>query len=335
MKTRPYSYSQIQTYASCPRKYAFRYIHLLSPLQESEHDLRFGKAWDAALNAIYTGLSISKAQEAFAAAYPECEYPAQLPFWSPGKSFQSGLDAIPEYVERWADDDRYWEVLSVQSRETHDDESRIVVLDLVVRDRRDGVVYGVDNKTTGKYLDSHYSAQFDPHSQIRQYVRHLQEKYGEVGGFYINAASFRNRSKAYTPRKGPDKGKQLPAGDWRDYKRLLFNPNHDAIAQEVASFDGWVSKIEQDKRSSNWAYNTDQCVRGSLVCPYHKICSAGYQWPKDAMLIEQYYQRRCQELVNGERCWLVPEHEGEHDATRPQVPEYEVDLSDELEDAEA
>lgn len=335
MSTRPYSYSQIQTYAACPTRYKFKYVDQLSPLQESDHDLRFGKAWDAALNTYYSGGTILESQHAFANAYPEGDYPAQLPYWSPGKSFQSGWDAVPEYVERWKDDDQWWEVLTVQEREASgDDDERIVVLDLVVRDRRDGMVYGVDTKTTGKYLDSQYASQFDPHSQIRQYVRHLQEKWGEVGGFYISVTSFRNRSKAYTPRKGPDKGIQLPAGDWRDYKRYLFNPNHDAIEQEKRSFSNWVAKIQADRNSQSWAYNTDQCVRGSMTCPYHRICSAGYDWPNDAMLIEPWYRQRCLEIVGGERCWLAPSHEGEHDATKPQQADYQVDLSEEIEEAE-
>lgn len=335
MKTHRYSYSQIGTYAACPTRYKFRYVDKLSPFAEPDHDLRFGRAWDAALNALYLGGSVTKAQHAFAESYPEREYPAQLPYWSPGKSFMGGYSAIPQYVERWREDDRYWEVLTVQSREHKDgdDESRTVVLDLVVRDKRDGMVYGVDNKTTGKYLDAAYSSQYDPHSQIRQYVRHLQESYEDVGGFYINATSFRHRTKAYTPRKGPDKGVQLPAGDWCDFKRLLFNPNQDAIAQEKGSFSNWIRKIEGDRQSSDWAYNTDQCVRGQIVCPYHRICSAGYQWPKDAMLIEQYYQRRCLSLVDGERCWLAPDHEGECDPTKPVLPDYEVDLNEEMEDA--
>ena len=331
-----YSYSRVSTYATCPRLYQLRYIHQLSPLQESEHDLRFGKAWDAALNVYYRGQGVEQSQVAFIEAYPENEYPDPLPYWSPGKSFAAGISGLNQYVQKWREDDAWWEVLTVQSRDEKDgdDESRVVVLDLVVRDKRDGMVYGVDSKTTGKYLDAQYAAQFDPHSQIRQYVRHLQEEYGEVGGFYINAASFRHRTKAYTPRKGPDKGVQLPAGDWQDFKRYLFNPNAEAINQEKASWSNWIRKIESDVASGDFAYNTDQCVRGPLTCPYHKICSAGYTWPNDAMLIEPWYRQRCLLLVNGERCWLAPEHDGPCDSTRPAQADYEVNLDDEVEDAE-
>lgn len=330
-----YSYSQLSTYAACPTRFKFRYVDQLSPLAEPDHDLRFGRAWDAALNCIYMGGDVADAQHDFSQSYPEDEYPPQLPFWSPGKSFAGGLAAIPQYVEKWLEDDRNWEVVSVQSREHKDgdDESRTVVLDLVIRDRRDGLIYGVDNKSTGKYLDANYASQFDPHSQIRQYVDFLQSKYGECGGFYINAASFRHRTKAYTPRKGSDKGVQLPAGDWCDFKRYLFTPNQQAVKQEQQSFSNWVRKIELDREQGSWAYNTDQCVRGPIVCPYHEICSAGYTWPEDAELITQHYQLRCLRLVDGQRCWLAPNHEGECDPTKPVQPDYEVDLNEEIEEA--
>lgn len=338
--THRYSYSQIQTYATCPTLYKFRYVDALVPLGGgSEHDLRFGKAIDAALNAYYGGdRLVNEAQEAFHYSYPESEYPATLPYWSPGKTFQNGLNAIAAYAEHWQEDDQHWQVVGVQSSQRTEediDSDRLVKIDLVIRDTRDGLIYGVDHKSTGKYLDKDYSAKFDPHSQIRQYVDRLQRKYGECGGFYVNALSFRHRTKAYTPRSGPDKGVQLPAGDWYSFKRLVFTPNAEAVSAERANFDSWVRKIEADRESSQWGYNTDQCVRGPLVCPYHQICSSGYSWPGDEELIRNYYQQRCVRLAsNGERCWLEPGHEGEHDSTRPQIQEFEVDVDDEIEEAE-
>lgn len=331
-----YSYSQISTYQSCPLLYKFKYVDHLAVIGESEHDLRFGKAWDCALNVLYGRGTVFNAQNAFVQSYPRHEYPAALPYWSPGKSFQSGLDAVEEYAERYQEEDQYWEVVSIQSRDkatTDDGDSRTVVLDLVVKDRRDGLIYGVDNKTTGKYLDSDFWLQFDPHSQIRQYVDHLQRKYGECGGFYINAASFRHRSKAYTPRKGPDKGVQLPAGDWRDFKRMVFNPNQEAIQAERDNFSNWVRKIEGDREAGSWGYNTQYCKRGPIICPFHKICSSGWSWPRDRELIEHHYQERCPLIVDGERCWLTPEHEGGCDPTRPVVVEPEVEFDEEIEEA--
>jgi hypothetical protein len=332
--THRYSYSQISAYASCPTLYKLRYEDQLVQIGESEHGLRFGKAWDAALNVLYSPQgSVKAAQQAFIDSYPEADYPLALPLWSLGKSFQSGLDGIIEYARHYHEEDGNWEVVSVQSRDKHetsDGDERTVVLDLVVRDARDGMIYGVDSKTTGKYLNSDYWLQFDPHSQIRQYVDHLQSKYGECGGFYINAASFRNRTKAYTPRKGPDKGVQLPAGDWREFRRMCFNPNREAIEAERGNFTSWVRKIETDRESGEWGYNTQYCKRGPIVCQYHKICSSGYQWPRDQQLIEAHYRQCCTRIAkNGERCWLTPGHEGEHDSTRPVVQDYEIDIAEE------
>lgn len=337
--THRYSYSQIQTYATCPTLYKFRYVDALVPLGgEPEHDMRFGKAIDAALSAYYVGeRSVLQAQGAFELSYPESEYPATLPYWSPGKTFHNGLKAIAAYAQHWYDENQYWQIVGVQSsqRSEDDDSDRLVKIDLVIRDLRDGLIYGVDFKSTGKYLDKDYSAKFEIHSQIRQYVDRLQRKFGECGGFYIDALSFRHRTKAYTPRQGPDKGVQLPAGDWHSFKRMVFTPNADAVNAERNNFDSWVRKIEADRSSGQWGYNTDQCVRGPLICPYHQICSSGYTWPRDEDLIRNYYQQRCVRLAsNGERCWLEPGHEGEHDPTRPQGQEFEIDIAeDNIEEA--
>ena len=77
-----YSYSQIQKYAECPLKYRYRYVDQLIPLAgEPEHDLRFGRAIDAALSAYYVNNhSVVEAKAAFITTYPLAEYPATLPY---------------------------------------------------------------------------------------------------------------------------------------------------------------------------------------------------------------------------------------------------------------
>lgn len=332
-----YSHSQLQVYAACPLKYKYRYVDQLMPrVVGDEHDLRYGRAMHAGL-AVWYGKdgTLNQAREAFAASYPESEYPAVLPNWSQGKTFQGGLSALKGYVDHWLDEDGNWEVLTVERSYVDESErDRLVKLDLVVRDERDGLVYGVDHKITGKYLDKDYPSQFDPHSQIRQYVKSLQQQYGEVGGFYINALSLKHRSKAYNPSRGPNKGMNLPAGDWYEFKRYTFNPNREAVEAETDNIRAWMGRIELDKETGLWGYNTDQCVRGPFICDYHKMCSRGYTYPRDMELITDDYRRQCLRLANnGERCQLEPDHEGEHDPTRPVQPDYEVDLSEEIEEA--
>lgn len=335
-----YSYSQISTYAACPLKYKLRYVDNLTPLQEGgQHDLRFGKAIHNALAVLYgPGGSVRSAREAFAAAYPVSEYPFPLPAWSQGKSFQGGCAALTAYGEFWREEDTHWQVIAVEQMGFDDgEERRMVKLDMVVRDSRDGLVYGVDHKVTGKYLDANYWAAFDPHSQIRQYVDWLTKQYGRCGGFYMNALSLRYRSKSYTPRSGPDKGVQLPAGDWYAFKRMCFNPNAEALALESDSYRFWVNQIQNSRSTGAWGYNTDHCVRGPIFCEYHGMCSKGYSWPQDRELIEAYYRERCPRLAKeGERCQLAPHGpEIEHDSTAPVREDPVVDLAEDvIEEAE-
>src|SRR5438128_419246 len=139
--TQRYSHSMLSLYRTCPLRFRFHYIDHLVPLQPSgRHDLDFGRAWDAALNEIYRGHEDS-AEQAFTEAYHPEDYPDPLPLWSQGKSYANGLAAIRAYSDRWTDDDQFWDVLSIQQPEHGEDNDRTLKLDLVVRDRRDGLVY--------------------------------------------------------------------------------------------------------------------------------------------------------------------------------------------------
>lgn len=319
-----HSDSSLSLYRSCPLKYRLARIEGLQSLQPgSRHDLDYGKAVDAALNTLYSpNGTVKTAQEAFAEAYPADEYPTELPRWSQGKSFANGLAAIAGYARRWYEDDQHWDVVRVQELEStgESEYGRVVRLDLVVRDKRDGLIYGCDNKSTGKYLDSSYWTQFEPHSQIRSYALHLKQQYGSYGGFYINAISFRHRAKAYTPRKGPQKGVPLPAGDWFDFARVCFNPNSECLALEAANTAYWINRIEQDTALGIFGYNTAECHRGGIECEFWKICSAGWTWPGDEEIISNYYRQACLALIGVEdRCQLDRGHQGPHSPDAPKV----------------
>lgn len=331
---RPYSHSQLQTYRACPVKYKFYYVDQLASLQPgSRHDLDFGKAWHEAMRVLYTNGSVLEAQEAFADAYDSSQYPNPLPVWSQGKSFINGYNAVGEYPERWQEDDQYWKVLSVEELKAERDDDYILRLDLVVQDTRDGQVYGVDHKATGKYLDQKYWMGFDPDSQIRFYADYITRKYGHCGGFYINAASFKHRSKAVTPRSGPDKGRQLPAGDWFSFARMLFNPNENALQLERDNMVYWTQRIQQDRQTGQWGYNDQQCYRGGIECEYLKICSAGYQWPRDRELLLSYYRQQCLEVLQDGRCVLDAGHDGDHLPTLPPEADFVIETDEEIEEA--
>lgn len=331
MAQRKYSHSMLSLYRACALKFRLRYEDRLVPTQPaSRHDADYGNAWDAGLNTLYAkDGSVKKAQEAFAATYPQATYPSVLPMRSQGKTFSNGLAALKSYAARWREEDAHWTVLSIQDRDKDAEVDKILKLDLVVQDDRDGQVYGIDSKTTGGYLDNNYWMRFDPDSQVRFYTDHIKSKYGHCGGFYINAASFKHRSKAYTPRSGPDKGIQQPAGDWHSFARMVFNPNEDCLQLERDNFAYWVGRIEADRLSGTWGYNTQSCHMYGQECEYFKLCSAGYSWPRDEELILNHYRQMCPRVLDAGRCQLDLDHEGECDATPAQpANDYDVQLED-------
>lgn len=311
----------LSLYRACPLKFAFRYEYKLVPIQPpSAHDSNFGSAWDAGLSAWYRDGRADKALDAFAVAYPQSRYPATLPVNSQGKTFDNGLMALAAYITRWQEEDTHWTVLHVQEKMTSEDGERSLKLDMIVRDDRDGLVYGVDTKTTASYLDGKYWSRYEPNSQVRMYTDHVNERFGHCGGFIINAASFKHRSRAY---------KGEPAGDWFNFARMTYNPNANALQLERDNFDYWVGRIESDRLSGNWGYNDQSCHQYGRECEYYQICSSGYSWPQDEELILNHYRQMCPRVLAEGRCQLDLGHTGDCDPTIPITEDYQVEAETE------
>jgi hypothetical protein len=335
-----FSHSMLSLYRSCPLKFRYRYEEHLTPLQPpSRHDMDYGNAIHKALAVLYgEDGSIKLAQEAFANAYPADRFPDPLPPWSQGKTFENGLAVIRGYAKRWYEEDRHWKVLHIEDYVKEEGEdARSVRLDLIVEDQRDEQVWAIDHKVTGQYLDTNYFSRFEPDSQVRTYVDHVKKRFGHCGGFIINAITCKHRSKAYTPRQGPNKGIQQPAGNWYDFARVAFNPNSECLQLETDNTAYWVARIRQDRESGLWGYNTEQCHRGGVECEYLKLCAAGYSLPSDEELVLSYYRRQCPVILEGGRCQSNMGHEGWHDARirTMDTTDYSVstDEEEEMEDA--
>ena len=326
--TTSYSHSAIQLYRLCPLRFKGHYIDCLEPLQPpSRHDLDFGAAWHAGVAWLRDGSTVDEARVKFTMAYPPSAYPNPLPSYRnsiSGKSYSNGLNALQVYRDRWEDDDRHHEVLHVEERMTNND-GHTLKLDLITRDRRDGQVYGWDSKTTSSYLNGDYWQRYDPDSQVRFYTDHIKAKYGHCGGFYIDAARFYHYTKAYTPRTGPEKGVQKPAGDYVDFARMLFNPNEDCLQLERDNREYWIGRIEHDKTTGLWGYNDQACRQYGRECEYLKLCSAGYTFPRDEELVLSYYRQQCPRVLDAGRCQLGLDHAGECDPSVPVQDDYEIE----------
>jgi hypothetical protein len=292
--TTTYSHSQLDSYKQCPLRYFYEYEVGLRKRgdESSDHHLRFGEAIHEGLRHLYLGDTLKAAQEAFLSTYPVQLDPTDL-----AKTRENGVVALASYARRWRDEDRKWKVVSCEKADARED-GYIVHLDLVMENLEQGGIYGFDHKTTGKYLNSDYWLQFNPNSQITQYVKFIKERYGECDGFYINALSFRFRQHAY---------KGEPAGFWNAFERQMFNRNEEQLTIEQRSESDWIADIERSREVGVWRINTNSC----RFCSYRAICAAGWSYPQDQELIEVQYRQVCNRTTEElRRCVLDRDHDG-------------------------
>jgi hypothetical protein len=149
-----------------------------------------------------------------------------------------------------------------------------VKIDLIVK--KQGCVYFVDHKTTGKAFNWTYWSRFEPNPQITAYTAYCQAKFGECSGGIINAIRFGHRKRAY---------KGEPAGFYWEFQRQLFNRNRDQVQAWKEDTLRWVKSLEEAKvKASNvWMKNEGQCG----YCSYKEVCISC----NDEQIKQQLYER--------------------------------------------
>lgn len=328
MDAADYSHSAQSLYRECQLKCKYeRYVHLVPRGRAKNHDLRFGGAAHEALAALYSGAPLTgpgNVADIFKAAYPLDQYPNPLPAKAQGKSAQNFLNALWKYSQTvFKEDMRNWEILEVERPQVTTelgDYNHMVVLDLIVRDREDGLIWGVDHKMTNLYINDLWSWNAPNSSQVRMYVNQIRTRFGQCGGFIINGISLKHRSKAYTPRTGPDRGIQLPAGDWYAFGRMTYNPDRNSLAIEQENVRITIDQMRHSLEHDDWSYNTSRCAAGTdRECPYYTACAAGWTWPRDEEMFLEYYRQVCDRQIDGEsRCKRDAGHDGDCDEFPPQ-----------------
>lgn len=274
----PYDNSRLQSFKNCPEQYRLRYIEGLKKIEESvdEHDKNFGKAIHEGLEAYYKGESEARVHEKFKLAYPE-----QLSSEDFAKTQENGCILLSAYINHYKEEDKKWTIKAVEVAEEFEIASGVkfvVKIDLVVE--KQGCIYFVDHKTTGKPFNWTYWGQFEPNSQITAYTAYCQAKYGECSGGIINGLQLGHRQKAY---------KGEPAGFHYSFQRQLFNRNRDQIEDWKWDSIEWINKIEQAKKDysiascSVWPKNEGNC----RYCSFKEICISC----ADPQIIEQLYER--------------------------------------------
>lgn len=268
-----YDNSQLQTFKDCPEKYRLKMVEKLKKIEEGrdEHDKNFGKAIHSALESYYKGDTLDACKTAFKNDYPE-----QLNSDDLAKTQENGLTLIEAYIEHYKVEDKSLEIVSVEVKDTFKvgDIDFTVKIDLVVK--KQGCIYFVDHKTTGKTFNWTYWSRFEPNPQLTAYTAYCQAKYGECSGGIINAIKFGHRTRAY---------KGEPAGFHYEFQRQLFNRNRDQVQAWKEDTLRWVAILEEAKRETSnvWRKNEGACG----YCSYKEICISC----ADSQIIEQLYEK--------------------------------------------
>lgn len=293
----PYSNSLIAEFNRCQLSAFYRYEKHLHRIDEdaSAHHLSFGSAGHKALEVLYTGGTMDDAKMAFRKYYPVQLDPNDL-----AKTADNGCFTIEKYWDHYQSD-KGWKILAVEGREFTEDNFGIKP-DLIVKDKNDSI-YVVDHKFTGAYLNADYFTQYEPNSQITQYIRWVKERYGYCDGFIVNAVALRYRQRAY---------KGEPAGFWCAFERQVYNRTSSQIERTVTATQDTIADIERAKQRGYWRPNEQS--NACKFCSYKVLCGAGWSWEEDESLILSQFRQTCDEAVSSteEHCTLNLGHEGNH-----------------------
>ena len=291
-----YRNSTVGDYIRCPLAFNFAHnLHLKKIDDDSgEHHIRFGQAVHAALAVIHTERDLKKAQKVMRE-----QYPIQLNAEDLGKTADNACYALEKYVDHYSWD-QDWKVLSIE--QTDWEGSYVAVTpDMVVQDKYDNI-FIVDHKTTGKYLNFDYFADFDPNSQVTHYIQRTKERYGHCDGFTVNAIRF-----AFLKRASKDRA----AGFNVEFERQTFQRTASQIKRTERSTGEWIEEIERSRESGYWrAAETPSACK---FCHYKSICAVGWSWEDDEKLITNVFRQVCDSpLPSNDRCNLDMGHGGEH-----------------------
>lgn len=289
-----YRNSTVAEYIRCPLSFHLRHnLHLQKIDDDSgEHHLRYGIAFHEALRILYTEHDLEKAKRRMR----EC-YPTQLDVNDLAKTLENAYFALEKYVEHY-NWDKQWEVLATEKTDWTGDYVAVTP-DMIVRDSSDNI-FIVDHKTTQRYLNYDYFADYDPNAQVTHYIRRIKERFGHCDGFIVNAIRF-----SFLKRNS----KERSVGFNVEFERQVFQRTPAQLERTAKSTSEWIKDIERSRASNYWrAAETPSACK---FCHYKAICSAGWDVEEDEELITNLYRYVCSELLeSGEYCNQDTGHEG-------------------------
>ena len=304
------TYSALNTFRNCPRKYKHRYIDGLRPHEKSTA-LSFGSVVHEAIELWYRlppdEQRVWQVLATIDAAYPAREHDAaQKSQWHFARAMILG------YVRRYPAED--FEIVEVEKTFTHEIRnpdsgrpSQTFVMagkvDGIVK-RRDGL-YLLEHKTAAT-IDANYLDKLWTDTQIALYTHYLREIGFEIVGVIYNVllkcrlqqsqgeteAEFelRRAELAAKNKSGKSSAKrQMPESDEEYQARLsawydrdeAFHREHVYLSEDRLSLlQEEVWEITQQyldaRRRGKWLLNTSQCFSFQRPCEYLPYCQSGF-----------------------------------------------------------
>lgn len=334
----PFSYSTLSKFHDCDYKGYLYHIVGLRPreIRQDDHHSLYGIAFAAALETFYkSGLknddhSTRNVLQVFESSF------IGLNSSERAKTLENGKIALARYIAKYSELDKEYEILEVEQGDYTDD-GLIVHPDLIVRQKSNGNVYGVDHKVSGKYetdggarkgssgyLGQDWFAKYENSHQIGIYARYIREKYGQCAGFIINAIGLVWTEKPKLFRIGDDEasaysnvigrksetsyqkknygGYHLAATGLRvNFARHTFEAGKEQIENVEISTDGKINQIYRAAKALELGveilYAFPQNDGHCWKCEYSPACRPGYVWPTHSEVIQNHCKLVCNEIV--------------------------------------
>ncbi len=306
------TYSALNAFRNCPRKYKYRYIDHLRPVKRVD-TLAFGSVIHEALERWYTLPAdthrllaiLDFLDEQFPAHQADPEQKAK---WHLARAMMAG------YASRYADEE--FEVLAVEKKfeaGIHNPDtgraSRTFTMagkvDGIVRSQADGELYVLEHKTastiTSDYLDRLWTD-----TQVALYAFYLrqigypivgviynvmlksrlQQRAGETQEQYEArraALAAKNKSgKSTAKRQEPESDEQFAArlAEWYARPEAFHRERIFLSEERLAMLTEEVWEITQQyldaRRRGKWLLNTSNCFSFQRPCEYLPYCQSGF-----------------------------------------------------------
>jgi hypothetical protein len=284
--------STLNIFSTCPRKFLYRKVLNLVPLQSSPA-LSFGSAFHAGLEAYYLNKSVLDVLKAFAdtaqsssSSLVNTRAEAKEKGMKEEHSVEFGLDLMMKYMERYPLQGEKFKIMLTSKGEPMMEVGFALHLNSgILIGKMDGVTDPGDlleHKTTGSYIDSKFLSQYTVHNQISLYLAALRDFTGRrPKGCTVNVIMVK------------DYKKQTEEKDDKLFRRVHVSRTDSQLDQVLRQYEFRLHQVKNFLRIGFDAFYQaapDSCFFKWNACEYLPLCQAQ---EKDAieMIMNGFYKR--------------------------------------------